>query len=58
MYGEQVVEVHSPEPISINSENENLKIKSFYYDDSKSVTYITIEGRDIQGERGKVLLSY
>ena len=58
MYGEQVVEVHSPKPVSIKSGNENLKIKSYDYNDSESVTYITIEGRNIQGERGKVLLSF
>lgn len=58
MYGKQIVHVHSPRPTSITSSNENLKIKSFSYDDSNSMTYITIEGCDIQGEKGEVIMKF
>ena len=56
MYGEQEVEVRSPKPHSITSSNENLEIKSFRYDEKDATTYITIKGRNIQGEKGTVIL--
>ncbi len=58
MYGEQVVEVRSPKPHSVTSTNENLDIKFFSYDEKNSITYITINGRNIQGEKGTVVLEF
>ncbi len=58
MYGEQVVEVYTSKPASVISSNENLLINSFSYDEETSTTYLTINGRDIQGERGTISLKY
>lgn len=58
MYGKQTVEVHSPRPELVKTDNENLKIKSYVYDEKSSTTLIEIEGVDIQGERGTVLLQF
>ncbi len=58
MYGEQTVEVRSPKPASVRSTNQNLLIKSFSYDDKNSVTSVIVNGRNIQGERGIVVLTY
>jgi hypothetical protein len=58
MYGEQIVQVRSPRPVSIDSTNTNLKVKSFTYNQNTSMTSIIVEGRDIQGERGKIILNF
>ncbi len=54
MYGEQVVEIHTPEPTSVTSSNDYLQVKSFTYDEEQNRAFITINGRDIQGERGTI----
>jgi hypothetical protein len=58
MYGEQVVEIHTSKPTSVISSNENLLINSFSYDDERNIAYLTINGRNIQGERGTISLKY
>lgn len=58
MYGEQVVEVRSTEPHSITSMNEHLHVKSFSYDEKAGVTKITLRGRNLQGERGTIMLNF
>ena len=58
MYGEQVVEIHTPKPASVMSSNENLLVTSFSYDDEQNIAYLTINGRNIQGERGIITLEY
>ncbi len=58
MYGEQVVEVYSPKPVSVKSTNENLVVKSFSYDEKNSMTSIIISGVNIQGEKGTLVLEF
>ena len=58
MYGEQVVEVYTSKPTSVISSNENLRVSSFSYDDERNIAYLTINGRNIQGERGTISLKY
>lgn len=58
MYGEQIVEVYTPKPDSVTSSNENLLVSSFSYDDKQNIAYLTINGRNIQGERGTITLTY
>ena len=58
MYGEQVVEVYGVEVKSATSSNEHLKVKEFTYDDEKKVSYVTVNGRNIQGERGVITLGF
>lgn len=58
MYGEQVVEIYTSKPASVISSNENLLVTSFSYDDKENIAYLTINGRNIQGERGVITLKY
>jgi hypothetical protein len=58
MYGEQTVGISSPKPRSVTSKNDHLPVKSFSYDEENSMTMITLCGRDLQGERGTVVLKY
>ncbi len=52
MYGEQIVEIYSSKPSSVTSSNDHLEIKSFSYDNERGTVYLTVKGRNIQGERG------
>ncbi len=58
MYGEQVVEVYSPKPASVKSNNENLVVKSFSYNEKNSMISIIINGVNIQGEKGTLVLEF
>lgn len=58
MYGEQIVEIYTSKPNSVISSNENLQISSFSYDEDQNIAYLTIKGRDIQGEKGTITLKY
>jgi hypothetical protein len=58
MYGEQILKIRSPEPRSVTSNDKGLRIKNFSYDKNNSVTSVTIEGNDIQGEKGTVIIGF
>ncbi len=58
MYGRQTVEVHSPSPRRVTSDNDNLRIISYSFDTTNSVTHLEIEAHDIQGETGTVVLHF
>lgn len=58
MYGEQVVEIYTAEPVSVTSDNEYLKVKDFRYDNERKIAFITLNGRNIQGEIGSIMLKY
>lgn len=58
MYGEQVVEIYTTKPASISSSNEFLKVKDYRYDEEQNIVYLTLNGRNIQGERGSIILKY
>ncbi len=58
MYGEQVVEIYTTKPASITSSNEFLKVKDYRYDEEQNIVYLTLNGRNIQGERGSIILKY
>src|SRR5690625_3819083 len=58
MYGTQTVEVRTPEPSDIRTDNEHLEILSTAYDRESEMLSLEIRGRDIQGETGTVTLSY
>jgi hypothetical protein len=58
MYGTQNVEVRSPRPHSVRSMNNNLVIKSHSYDVGKGMVVIEMNGRDMQGERGIIVLDF
>jgi len=58
MYGTQTVEVRTPEPSDITTDNEYLEILSTAYDRDSEILSLEIRGRNIQGETGTVILSY
>lgn len=58
MYGEQVVEIYTTKPASITSSNEFLKVKDYRYDEEQNIVYLTLNGKNIQGERGSIILKY
>lgn len=58
MYGEQVVEVYTSKPKSVTSSNEHLQVKDLIYDNERNIAYLTINGRNIQGERGTIYLEF
>lgn len=58
MYGEQVVEVYTSKPTSVISSNEYLQVKAFTYDEEENIAYLTVKGRNIQGERGTISLKF
>lgn len=58
MYGKQIVEFYGQEIKSIVSSNKNLKVEDFTYNEDNKTTYLTINGRNIQGERGVISLYF
>ncbi len=59
MYGTQVVPVVGvKKPRDVASSNEHLKVLSYDYDRKTKTVKIEIQGRDIQGERGRISLSF
>lgn len=58
MYGMQTVKIRVPKPISIDTYNKHLRILSSEYDKKESILYIKLDGRDIQGEKGTLLLKF
>lgn len=58
MYGEQILELYTDKPVSVQSANEHLQVQSVRYDAEKKVAYITIRGRDMQGERGIINVTF
>lgn len=58
MYGTQMVRVVTSQPRAVTSNNDFLKILSQEYDESEGVLQLEIQGRNIQGERGIITLTY
>src|SRR5690625_1276636 len=58
MYGTQMVRVVTSQPRAVTSNNDFLKILSQGYDESEGVLQLEIQGRNIQGERGIITLTY
>lgn len=59
MYGEQTVEVRTPEPPSeITSSNPFLQVVDYNYSQSEEITRIEVKGRDMQGELGQLTLVF
>lgn len=59
MYGTQEVAVKVPaQPKAIRSSNPHLKVLGSTYDDQSGMSSITLSGRDMQGERGILTLTY
>jgi hypothetical protein len=58
MYGLQDVEIRTTAPKSVVSLNEHLKIESQRYDADRGVLILSVNGRNIQGERGTITLNY
>ena len=58
MYGTQIVKIECKEPKDVISDNKHLKILERKYDQSNMVLSLKVKGRDMQGERGKIILSY
>lgn len=58
MYGEQVVEIYTSKPASVTCSNEFLQVKDFKYNEELNIAYLTLNGRNIQGERGSIILKY
>jgi len=58
MYGTQEVKIKCKEPKKVLSANKHLEILKKKYDKSKMMLSLEIKGRDIQGERGTIRLSY
>ena len=59
MYGIQTVRVVGVQlPAGVSSSNPFLQIVSFDYDPETSVLDMQISGRDMQGERGTIRISY
>ncbi len=58
MYGTQDVLVKCEKPLTVKSDNPNVKIISQSYDQGTSMLKLEISGRDMQGERGVVKLTF
>ncbi len=58
MYGQQYVEIRTTPPKSVASLNEHLRIESQRYDSDRGVLILLMSGRNIQGERGTIVLNY
>jgi hypothetical protein len=58
MYGCQDVEIRSPEPRRVSTSSSGLNIRSMTYDPLREMVILILEGKDIQGERGKISLYY
>jgi hypothetical protein len=58
MYGTQKVRIRCGNPLRIDSDNPNLKIISQSYDERTKILTIEINGRDMQGENGKISLFF
>jgi len=58
MYGTQPVKVILPQkPKSVQSDSQYLKVRNYAYDSGAGILTITVSGVDIQGERGKLIIS-
>lgn len=58
MYGEQKVKVKCGSPVSIGSDNPNLKVLSWDYDNQNRMLTMKINGRDMQGEAGDIKIIF
>jgi hypothetical protein len=58
MYGTQSVKIKCENPLKIESDNPNLKVISHSYDKSSEILTIEINGRNMQGESGKISLLF
>ena len=58
MYGKQTVQVKSPHPVKISSDNNHLNILSSEYDQENSILNMVIVGRNLQGEKGIIKLNF
>lgn len=58
MYGSQLIKLKCARPKSIDSSNENLKVKSSGYNEVQNMLILNVSGRDFQGEKGLITLNY
>lgn len=58
MYGHQKLEIRSPKPYGISTDNQHLRIEKNSYDASRGIINLTVSGRNIQGERGTIIIEY
>jgi len=58
MYGRQVVEIRTGKPKYVISMNEHLRIESEKYDYGRGTVLLSLNGRNIQGERGTIILKF
>ena len=58
MYGTQPVRIHCPEPANIKSGNHMLKIISNEYDKDNGILVLKLNGHNIQGEKGNILIDF
>ncbi|MBU0476234.1 MAG: hypothetical protein KKF62_18965 [Bacteroidetes bacterium] len=56
MYGTQIVQIKTPNPKKVLSENEYLQIISEKYDEVQSILSLELYGRNMQGETGIIKL--
>ena len=56
MYGTQEVKVKCDTPVSVNSDNPYLKVLSWKYIKQSQMLSVKINGRDMQGEIGRIKL--
>ena len=58
MYGSQLIKLKCAKPKSIDSSNENLKVKSSEYNEVQNILILDVSGQDFQGEKGLITLNY
>jgi hypothetical protein len=58
MYGIQQVKVICENPSKIESDNPNLKVNSYNYDKNSGTLMLEIYGRNMQGEKGTISLTF
>jgi len=56
MYGSQKIDIHCPLPDTVISNNPFLEITDYYYNVNDGILTITLSGRDMQGESGRVIV--
>lgn len=58
MYGTQEVKVKCGHPANVDSDNPNLKVLSWDYDNQNQMLIMKITGRDMQGESGDIKIVF
>jgi hypothetical protein len=57
VYGRQIVKVNCNKPEQVTSDNKDLVIEKFNYEENGRLN-ITVKANDIQGEQGNIVIRY